>query len=306
MIDKKRLQKNQLERKRKIKKRKRNNRIKLVSLFLVLSISVTSWYFAKFSNKNANADSAKLLTDKYDKKNIEKKSKEEAKDKFYDVVISYKKVVEDTQLLESLELDSHKLLNIKKNEYIKYLGEEKGWSKVQHKGYSGYVRSSKLRDTAENQLKIVNGILVVSKDNYIPKDFETRFSVETESAMMVMIEAIRRDGLNIDIANKYIDSSFEKGEKNYPDIEYNELRTGEAVEFKSASGGDLDNTDEKKWLEKNAHKYGFVLRYPKNKEKITGFKHSNSIYRYVGTEYSIKMYEKNMTIEEYFNLKRSN
>lgn len=303
MIDEKRLQKNQLERKRRIQKRKRNSKIKLASVFLILSISVTSWYFAKFSNRNANADSAKLLTDKYDKNNNEKITKIEIENKSHNVAILYKKVSEDTQLLETLELDSHKLLNIKKGEYIKYLREEKGWSEVQHKGYTGYVRSSKLLDIAENELKLVNGILIVSKNNFIPNDFETRFSMETESSMMVMIEALKREGLSIDIANKYIDSSFKKNEKNYPDIEHNELRTGEAVEFKSASNIDLEHTDEGKWLQKNAHKYGFILRYPKDKEEITGFKYNNNIYRYVGTENSIKMYEKNMTIEEYFNVR---
>jgi len=52
----------------------------------------------------------------------------------------------------------------------------------------------------------------------------------------------------------------------------------------------------------NAHKYGFILRYPKGKEDITGFKYEPWHYRYVGKEVAKNIYEKNITLEEYFEV----
>ena len=53
------------------------------------------------------------------------------------------------------------------------------------------------------------------------------------------------------------------------------------------------------WLEKNAHQYGFILRYPLDKENITNTAYEPWHYRFVGIEAASKMYEKNLCLEEY-------
>ena len=53
------------------------------------------------------------------------------------------------------------------------------------------------------------------------------------------------------------------------------------------------------WLKKNAEKYGFVLRYPKDKEDITKIAYESWHWRYVGAENAKKMNELNMCLEEY-------
>ena len=61
----------------------------------------------------------------------------------------------------------------------------------------------------------------------------------------------------------------------------------------------LNHEDEFKEIHKVLHKYGFILRYPKNKEKITGYNYEPWHLRYVG-EYPAKIiYENNLTLEEY-------
>ena len=40
-------------------------------------------------------------------------------------------------------------------------------------------------------------------------------------------------------------------------------------------GNEFENTKEFKWLEKNAHKYGFILRYPKDKTYLTGYSYES-------------------------------
>ena len=49
----------------------------------------------------------------------------------------------------------------------------------------------------------------------------------------------------------------------------------------------------------NAYKYGFIQRYPKNKEFITGYAYEPWHYRYLGVEITTKLFEDNITYEEY-------
>ncbi len=48
-----------------------------------------------------------------------------------------------------------------------------------------------------------------------------------------------------------------------------------------------------------AHKYGFILRYPKGKEDITGYKYEPWHLRYVGKKIAKEIYESDITLEEY-------
>ena len=54
------------------------------------------------------------------------------------------------------------------------------------------------------------------------------------------------------------------------------------------------------WLDRNAYKYGFILRYPPAKQKITGISYEPWHYRYVGVEVAKEIYERDICLEEYF------
>jgi len=62
------------------------------------------------------------------------------------------------------------------------------------------------------------------------------------------------------------------------------------------------STKEGKWLYANAHKYGFILRYHKGKEKITGYMYEPWHYRYVGSDVSSKVKASGKTLEEYLEI----
>ena len=88
-----------------------------------------------------------------------------------------------------------------------------------------------------------------------------------------------------------------------------EHQIGLAIDITDDPTGTVLNEEfEKKecaqWLFEHAHEYGFILRYPKNKEKITGLSYQPWHYRYVGVDTATAMYEKdpNITFEEYFEL----
>ena len=83
---------------------------------------------------------------------------------------------------------------------------------------------------------------------------------------------------------------------------YSEQQTGLALDIVSdgVQGNEFENTDEFKWLQENAHKYGFILRYPKDKEYITGYNYESWHYRYVGEELATKVKESGLTYDEYY------
>ncbi len=61
----------------------------------------------------------------------------------------------------------------------------------------------------------------------------------------------------------------------------------------------FDNTPEAKWLAENAHRFGFILRYPPNTQHITGIKHESWHFRYVGRTAATEIYERGITLDEY-------
>ena len=54
-------------------------------------------------------------------------------------------------------------------------------------------------------------------------------------------------------------------------------------------------------MKENAYRYGFILRYPKEKENITGYAFEPWHYRYVGIPLSQYLYQNNLTLEEYYD-----
>ncbi|WP_088014120.1 VanY-A/VanY-F/VanY-M family D-Ala-D-Ala carboxypeptidase [Gottfriedia acidiceleris] len=63
----------------------------------------------------------------------------------------------------------------------------------------------------------------------------------------------------------------------------------------------MNEAPEGKWLEKNAWKYGFIIRYPKDKTAITGIQYEPWHIRYIGLPHSVIMKEKNFSLEEYLD-----
>lgn len=64
---------------------------------------------------------------------------------------------------------------------------------------------------------------------------------------------------------------------------------------------EFEQTREGKWVLENAHKYGFIIRYPKGKEAITGYDYEPWHLRYVGKEHAAYMKEHHLTLEEYLS-----
>ena len=65
---------------------------------------------------------------------------------------------------------------------------------------------------------------------------------------------------------------------------------------------EFENTNEYKWLSENVHKYGFIIRYQKGKEEITGYNFEPWHLRYVGEDLATELKSLDITLEEYYDL----
>ena len=178
-----------------------------------------------------------------------------------------------------------------------------------------------------------NSIFVlVNKDNkledgYIPTDLvEINYNLvnkpikmrsEAAEALNNMMAEGKTNGLSLLLSSGY--RSSDSQETLYSDevatrgegINYvappgtSEHETGLAIDITSNKIGckleDIfDTTDEGQWLRDNAHRFGFILRYPKDKEEITGYLYEPWHFRYVGVELANELYERGITLEEYY------
>lgn len=96
------------------------------------------------------------------------------------------------------------------------------------------------------------------------------------------------------------DEARESAEKRIEPAGCSENGAGLSVDVITASAG-FASTDEYKWLVANAHKYGFVLRYPEDKTDITGMIYQPWHWRYVGVDAANEMKSNNLCLEEYLN-----
>ncbi len=60
------------------------------------------------------------------------------------------------------------------------------------------------------------------------------------------------------------------------------------------------------WLANNAHKYGFIIRYPQNKESLTGYIYEPWHIRYLGTDIATAVYNSGLTLDQYYGIEAGN
>lgn len=86
---------------------------------------------------------------------------------------------------------------------------------------------------------------------------------------------------------------------------HSEHKTGLAVDLTRSDGrcaaeACFADMKEAQWLQYHAHEYGYIVRYPKGKEHITGYQYEPWHIRYVGKQLSALLTERRITLEEYY------
>lgn len=122
---------------------------------------------------------------------------------------------------------------------------------------------------------------------------------------LIMNSGFRSSKLQSFYYNNYVKNSGQDAANRFSAKPgYSEHQTGLAFDVSYASRKCylevcFAETEAGKWLADNAHKYGFILRYPNGKESVTGYQFEPWHFRYVGKEVAKAIYDKSTTYEEY-------
>lgn len=130
-------------------------------------------------------------------------------------------------------------------------------------------------------------------------------AASTDKITLCGVSGFRSYELQRTVFSKYVSSMGEKEARRisaYPG--QSEHQTGLAMDISCASmgyglGESFGTTTEGKWLAEHAAEYGFIIRYPKNREAATGYAYEPWHIRYVGKEAAEEITEKNIILEEY-------
>lgn len=185
-----------------------------------------------------------------------------------------------------------------------------------------------------NGVTYIDGIMMVNKtyplpSDYIPLDtYESAFNRTNTcntcinkiayNAFLDMKADALTLGLNLKLSSGYRPYSTQKTiYNNYIARDgktaadtysarpgYSEHQSGLCFDLNSISDS-FANTNEGKWINENAYKYGFTIRFPKGKDEYTGYKYESWHLRYVGEELATTLYNDGnwLSMEEYFGIK---
>lgn len=170
-------------------------------------------------------------------------------------------------------------------------------------------------NTKVEGITYINGIMLVNKKYSIPQNYAPGLQNIAYSAFLDLKKDAAVAGFNIELLSGY--RSYETQERLYN----NYVATygqAEADTFSAKPGtsehqtglamdvGWIDDaygdTPSGKWLAENCYKYGFIIRYPKNKESITGYKYEPWHIRYLGTDIAKDVYNSGLCLEEYLGV----
>lgn len=180
-------------------------------------------------------------------------------------------------------------------------------------------------NTNDGNLMLVNKYHNLNKD-YIPTNLvkvknqysygDNEIKEEVYNSFLNMWNDAKKENLSLIITSAYRDYDYQEklwksyagnsGEKWADSVAaragFSEHQTGLTLDIVTYGSkmNEFENTDEFKWMDQNAYKYGFILRYPKGKENITGYSYESWHYRYVGIEAATKIHNEKITYDEYY------
>lgn len=167
--------------------------------------------------------------------------------------------------------------------------------------YGNKNRSYKIRDT------------LVSLDSYAMEwcnQMMTAFEAETGYHDILVNSSYRTLEEQEDIYTSRVDAYGEEYAKNYVAMPgYSEHHTALAIDFTIYTDNNEsktfdDMTSYPEWLTANAHRFGYIQRYPSDKTEITKISYENWHYRFVGKPHAYYISSKNLCLEEYIDLLR--
>lgn len=178
------------------------------------------------------------------------------------------------------------------------------------------VSSKGYQIVEDHGLTYVNGVLIVNKKYSVPEDYgpgdltpecsaafnELVQAAAAEGIEIFMISGFRSYELQTSLYNRYVARDGQAAADTYSARPgHSEHQTGLALDVNSLSYSFAD-TPEGQWLASNAHRFGFIIRYSKDKQAITGYAYEPWHIRYLGNGMASAVYESGLCLEEYFGI----
>ena len=306
--------------------KRRRLRVGRIILLIVIIIVLTTLIITGIKvYKFLQSDEYKLKKIGYDEKEIALIFKYSEKDELENIKNSKYEKELTTFLKEKYFIYDNLKSYIKLYKEDKTVKTSKIVSLVNVGANKEYYSDSTKADISKKELMLVNKYHYLDND-YAPKNIvdvsylygygDNEAPEEIYDIFLEMWNKADEDGLHLIMSSSYRDYDYQNdlynNYKNQKGSEwadtvaaragYSEHQTGYALDIVTTNStmDNFEKSDEFKWLKDNAYKYGFILRYPKGKEDITGYNYESWHYRYVGKDVAKYIYENDITFDEYY------
>lgn len=161
----------------------------------------------------------------------------------------------------------------------------------------------------------IDGVMIANKTYPLPETYNPGVDEEAYNALNVMISGAANDGITLTMISGF--RSYERQQTLYSNYllregrdaadrysarpGYSEHQTGLAFDLNSLEYS-FDQTPEGQWLAEHCAEYGFIIRYPNNKEAETGYHYEPWHVRYLGKELAEKVTDSGLSLEEYLGI----
>lgn len=172
-----------------------------------------------------------------------------------------------------------------------------------------------VNERVEPQVTYINGILIANKSYPLPSDYNPGTDPTAKAALDTMIAAAAQENISLwsrsgfrsydtqkILYNSYARRDGAAAADRYSARPgYSEHQTGLAFDLNSLSQS-FAETVEGKWLAAHCTEYGFIIRYPKDKEDVTGYLYEPWHVRYLGIDTAKAVADSGLTLEEYLGI----
>ncbi len=291
--------------KRKIKIKKKNFTIFLLIILIIVFIisKTTTTLYKTINTKKDTKIKEEIPTEEQDEFSKIKNKIDYYNDKYLSRYKAYQKKnpnLEIEQIIKNVNMNLDKIqyqdIIPAKNLNTEYI--------LVNKYY--YLTKDYIPDNLEtiNNQYALSGMKLV---NVAKNAFEEMSkNAAKENLKIIAMSSYRSYDYQVNLWNKYAKQDGEEKADTYSGrAGHSEHQTGLAVDVYNQKENytNFENTKEFEWMQKHAHEYGFILRFPKGKEQETGYQYESWHYRYVGVEIANYIQEKNITLEEYYATK---
>ena len=160
-----------------------------------------------------------------------------------------------------------------------------------------------------------DGVMIANKTYTLPRSYDPGVQPEAMDAFYDMQAAAASEGISLWILssyrsyddqeviyNRYVAQDGRDAADTYSSRPgHSDHQTGYTFDLNSLEQ-DFQYDPAGQWLDKNCYKYGFIIRYPKDKDSSTGYMYEPWHVRYIGVDLATKVTKSGLSLEEYFGI----